>query len=134
DSLLRPSVAVCDAQGKLLASEGILAKRRVPLPPAVLAGAAPEVFSSVDLGSRYPYLVAAAPAGPGFAEVAIHSKRFEGDVARVRRSFALTTPLVLVLTGAGGWWISRRSLRPIAEITATARRVPGADLHAPAPA
>jgi signal transduction histidine kinase len=133
DPSFEPTFALFDPQGKPLIANGILAQHSVPIPPMLLGGEEQEVLSTVDLGLPFHYLVAAVPAPNGFLEVAIRAKRFDREIDRIRRVFVLTTPLMLLFTGAGGWWISRRSLRPIVEITATARRISGDELDAQIP-
>ena len=41
----------------------------------------------------------------------------------LRRSYLVAAPLVLLVVGAGGWWIARRALAPVDEITATVERI-----------
>ncbi len=42
------------------------------------------------------------------------------DTGRFRRAFLLLAPLALAALAAGGWWLARRALRPVATITRTA--------------
>lgn len=46
-----------------------------------------------------------------------------------RTNIAQAFPLVLLLGATGGWLLSRRSLRPIGEITRTARRITASSLN-----
>ncbi len=39
------------------------------------------------------------------------------DAGRFRRAFLLLSPLALSVLAAGGWWLARRALRPVATIT-----------------
>ncbi len=48
------------------------------------------------------------------------------DAGRFRRAFLLLSPLALCALAAGGWWLARRALRPVALITRTAESL-GAD-------
>lgn len=52
----------------------------------------------------------------GFAEV-------DATVADVRRAYLRALPALLVLVGAGAWWLVRSALRPVQEISAAARRI-----------
>ena len=47
----------------------------------------------------------------------------EATVADVRRAYLLALPLLFALVGAGAWWLVRSALRPVQEISATARRI-----------
>ncbi|MEK7857139.1 MAG: ATP-binding protein, partial [Acidobacteriota bacterium] len=49
--------------------------------------------------------------------------------ARIRTSFYIIVPLVLLLAGIGGYFLARESLKPIAEIGERAKRISAANLH-----
>ncbi len=55
------------------------------------------------------------------------------DAGRFRRAFLLLSPLALSALAAGGWWLARRALRPVAMITRTAESlgVHGLDQRVP---
>jgi len=44
-------------------------------------------------------------------------------IEHIRALLLMLAPLVLLLAGVGGWMLARRSLRPVAEITETAREM-----------
>jgi len=44
-------------------------------------------------------------------------------IKHIRTLLLMLTPLVLLLAGVGGWMLARRSLRPVSEITETAREM-----------
>lgn len=49
--------------------------------------------------------------------------------ARIRRTFFLIAPLLLLFTGIGGYFLVRESLKPIAAIGEQAKRISAANLH-----
>lgn len=75
-----------------------------------------------------PYLVASLRVGAGSLFAAISSRGFAGGVGQIRRLVLVALPLALVLSGLCGAWLARRSLRPIANMTASARRISGEKL------
>jgi heavy metal sensor kinase len=48
---------------------------------------------------------------------------FYSDEARYRKTFFIAVPIALLLLAAGGWLITRRALRPVADITRTAESI-----------
>ncbi|MGV8080915.1 MAG: sensor histidine kinase [Syntrophales bacterium] len=48
---------------------------------------------------------------------------FHSDEARYRKTFFIAVPIALLLLAAGGWLITRRALRPVADITRTAESI-----------
>lgn len=48
---------------------------------------------------------------------------FHADEARYRETFFIAVPIALLLLAAGGWLITRRALRPVADITRTAESI-----------
>lgn len=53
----------------------------------------------------------------------------EETLGRLRDLLLTAIPLVLLISGAGGWFAARRALRPVATLTATARRIGLHTLH-----
>jgi len=49
--------------------------------------------------------------------------------ARIRNIFFIIVPLLLFLAGIGGYFLARKSLKPIAEIGDRAKRISAANLH-----
>lgn len=54
--------------------------------------------------------------------------RAEDDLHQIASSLATLVPLILVMGGMVGWWLADDALRPVAEITATARRISASNL------
>lgn len=65
-----------------------------------------------SLGGRQLYLLAAAPEAGNL--VVLES---------FRRGLLASVPMMLLISSAGGYWLSRRALRPVDRITATARSI-----------
>jgi two-component system OmpR family sensor kinase len=51
------------------------------------------------------------------------------ELERARQAFALAIPLALLLAGAGGYGLARRSLAPVVAMSERAARMGAADLH-----
>jgi heavy metal sensor kinase len=60
--------------------------------------------------------------------VLVYSRLFARSAARVRDAFVGALPVLLLLTAGLGWWLSRGSLRPIAAMTRSARRISASQL------
>src|SRR5690606_27148288 len=77
----------------------------------------------VDLGRNYKFLALARRGEQGTVQVLVYSRLFARSAARVRDAFVGALPVLLLLTAGLGWWLSRGSLRPIADMTRAARRI-----------
>jgi heavy metal sensor kinase len=53
---------------------------------------------------------------------------FERAVDRFEFMLSLSVPAILIIAGLGGYWLSRRALAPVDEITQTARKIGAQDL------
>jgi len=67
---------------------------------------------SFSLGGEQLYLLAAAPEAGNLVVL-----------ASFRRGLLASVPILLLISSAGGYWLSRRALRPVDRITATARSI-----------
>jgi heavy metal sensor kinase len=121
-------IQVLDAAGEPVLAAGSLAQARLPLPRDVLRGRRSASFRAVNLGGEYAHFVSVLAAPEGFVQVAIDTTRYAENVGHVRQTFLIAFPLVLSLTGLVGWLLARGSLRPIAAITGTARRISASNL------
>ena len=79
------------------------------------------------------------------ARAAAHSLHFRGrtftvlavepldaiaaDLRVVRRTFAIALPLLLLIAGGGGYWLTRRGLAPLGSMGAQARRITSQNLN-----
>jgi two-component system OmpR family sensor kinase len=79
------------------------------------------------------YRVAVVPfrlAGkPAWLEDGVDAQALAATVARLRQTLMLLIPLVFLLCVAGGYWLSRRALRPLVEITAELGSIGPRDLR-----
>lgn len=55
--------------------------------------------------------------------------RLGATLDRLRDILMVVVPLALIAAGAGGWFIARQALAPVAEITATAAAISSSNLH-----
>ncbi|MGA9584771.1 MAG: ATP-binding protein [Terracidiphilus sp.] len=93
--------------------------------PAIPADS-PEFFTQIDSGGQ-PFWVLErrfvlgkdklilASAAPASGNLLVLNRFCEGLIASI--------PVLLLISSAGGYWLSRRALRPVAQITATARSI-----------
>lgn len=128
DADLGLGIQVLDAAGEPVLAVGSLANTRLPLPRDVLRGRRSSSFRAVNLGGEHAHFVSLMAAPGGFVQVAIDTARYAENVEHVRQTFVIAFPLVLSLTALLGWLLARGSLRPIAAITDTARRISGSNL------
>jgi heavy metal sensor kinase len=126
-------IELLDSGGTSLVSAGSLVGAELPISRALLDGRQETSLRAVNLSDRFAHLVAAAPVEDGFIRVAIDTRRYAENVASVRQIFIVSLPLVLALTAAVGWYLAAQSLRPIAVINATARRISGSNLRESVP-
>ena len=55
--------------------------------------------------------------------LAANLDELNADLSRLQRRLLFVLPLVLVVVGAGAWWLAARALRPVEALTAAAERV-----------
>lgn len=134
---LKLGIQVFDAQGNQLLAKGSLEGAGVLLPDELPDD--PEDRVSRDLefpdpAGSYPYLVLTRrlPDG-GAVQGAIYLRRFVRNARGVRDIYFWTLPLAVIFTLALGSWLVRGSLRPIAGITRTARRISATNLEETVP-
>jgi two-component system heavy metal sensor histidine kinase CusS len=123
------SIRILDEKGQvLLETPGMSGE----IPPALFPRASAEPGQAsqaleVALPSGKSYRIvsdrAVAQGTPRILQVALDRSYEEGILARFRWSMLLVLALALVLCAGIGYRIARQGLRPIQEITATARRI-----------
>ncbi len=88
--------------------------RDLPLREAafVTATARDSTWRIVVTGNPYTTLLLAA-----------NLDELNADLSRLQRRLLLALPLVLVVVGAGAWWLASRALRPVQALTQAAQRV-----------
>jgi heavy metal sensor kinase len=125
DPDLRLGVQVFDRYGALVVAVGSAAGAPLVLP----ADEELRELREVDLGHHYRFLAAAGRGEQAAVQVLVYSRIFARGAARVRDAFVGALPVLLVLTAALGYALSRGSLRPIAAITRTARRISASQIE-----
>jgi heavy metal sensor kinase len=133
DGDLRLGIQFFDDRGRLLYARGGLEQQPLPLPRGVLSGRRPALSWQRELGGGRRWYVVSADAPGGFLQTAIYSRRFDKHAAYIRDGFYLALPIAVLLTVVLGWLLARRSLRPIARITSTARHIGVAQLDEQVP-
>jgi len=68
------------------------------------------------------------PNGPLMLQLSTELKELRNAMGNFYRNILILIPGALVLCGAGGWLLARRSLAPIKEIARTANRISSEDL------
>jgi heavy metal sensor kinase len=131
---LKLGLQVFDAEGKLLIAQGSLIGADVSLPPELPVGE-DRVSREVDLpDGSYPWLVVTRRLPDGRAvQGAVYLRRFTRNARDVRDIYYWTLPLAVISTLGLGTLLVRGSLRPIAGITRTARRISGTHLDEKVP-
>ncbi|MCP5066909.1 MAG: HAMP domain-containing protein [bacterium] len=129
DPELKLGFALFDTDGNLIVARGSLALYPTPLPEGVLAGEDQSGADQVEVGENYPYLVMAVRAPPGFVQGAIYTRPFVRNARDVRDIYLYSLPVLLLVTAGLGYALARGSLRPLAEMNATARHISGANLE-----
>lgn len=121
-------IQVADAQGRWIYRSPLMRRYGVPLPAAAASR-----FSTLNAG-RLPLrtLTASIEAdGRGYrVQVAAPMDDFDEALEQLRWVLILLSPVLVILATAGGYWISRRALRPVDEITRSARNISPHNLSA----
>lgn len=122
DPELRVGVQFFHPDGREAASVGVatIAER---VPADIALGKHEGAPRELDVGWGYPYFVLAGRGTQGVVQLMIYSRPFARSAAGIRDAFISALPVMVLVTAALGWVLSRGSLRPIAAITRTARRI-----------
>jgi len=123
DPELRLGIQLFHPDGRPLASVGAAGLTTIPLPAHVVLGKTDPEMREVDVGWGYPYFVLAGRSAHGAVQVMIYSRPFARTSASIRDSFLSALPVLALITAGFGYLLSRGSLRPIAAINRTARRI-----------
>lgn len=117
-------VQVTDNDGRPIASTGNLSNTVVPIPSAALSEAREQGFSHVTVnGLRVAVVPLSSDRELGFATVAEPLSVIEEGLRRLRRHFFAGVPVILLLASAGGYFLARKSLRPIASMDRQTQRI-----------
>jgi heavy metal sensor kinase len=126
---LKLGLQIFDRDGELKLGRGSLAIYELEYPKWIRDTAESRIVREVDFGENYPYLVIARRLDDGrVVQGALYMRRFIRSGRDVRDVYLWALPLTLGVTLALGMWLVRGSLRPISEITQTARRISGTHL------
>jgi heavy metal sensor kinase len=93
--------------------------------PAVVAkaertGLAQQLTVSSDSGEHFRVLVVRLPGSDRLTLVGTSTENADASIQRLLLMMLLSGPLALIAAGAGGWFLARRALDPVARMTATA--------------
>ncbi len=129
-------VAILDSSGNLLAERPSRATSITPL-PALMPGEGETVYytfpgtPSGEPGPRRVGVGAFKDATSHTYYIAV-SQSLESRLSELhtaRLAFLITVPILLVLTGFGGWMLTGRSFAPAASMSDRARRINAEDLN-----
>jgi heavy metal sensor kinase len=134
---LKLGIQIFDAQGRQVLAKGSLEGAGVGMPedlPGDLEGRVSRDLQFPREAGSYPYLVLTRrlPDG-GAVQGAVYLRRFVRNARGVRDIYFWTLPLAVIFTLALGSWLVRGSLRPIAGMTRTARRISATHLEEQVP-
>jgi heavy metal sensor kinase len=90
-----------------------------PAPAALSARGRTETI----VANGIPVRVLSAPVPPGILQIGIAIDEYYDMLGDFTWTVALASPLLLLLASAAGYWMSGRALRPVDQITRTARQI-----------
>src|ERR1043165_776068 len=124
-------VQLIDNDGKPLAASANLAGGTISVPSATLAEARARGFSFATVnGLRVAVVPLSTAQGLGYAAVAEPLSVVEAGLKELRRDLFAGVPLVLLLASAGGYFLARKSLAPIASMNSQTQRISAENLSA----
>ena len=91
-------------------------------PPAA-AGLPARGAASTISASGQPVRVLAAPLAPGVVQIGINLDEFDELLRGFTWTALLASPALLLLSSAGGYWMSRRALAPVEQIASAANEI-----------
>lgn len=117
-------VEVTDSSGKALAWSANFSDHSLTIPAQALTKARAQSASFVSInGLRVAVVPLSSNQELGFAAVAEPLAVIEEGLRRLRRDFFAGVPLVLLLASAGGYFLARKSLAPIASMNRQTQRI-----------
>lgn len=115
--LLSVSGVVLESSGATLASKPIVAASVLA---RTMRSASPAVMTITQGEDRYRVLVVPLPSTDRLILVGTNSESADDAVTRLVTILLLTGPVVLLAAGGGGWFLAKRALRPVTQMTTTA--------------
>jgi heavy metal sensor kinase len=110
-------VQVTDNVGRPIASTRNISDIDLPIPSPALSQARQRGLSLVTVkGLRVAIVPLSSDQERGFATVAEPLSVIDDGLRRLRRDFYAGVPLILLLASAGGYFLARKSLSPIASM------------------
>jgi heavy metal sensor kinase len=124
-------VQLTDNTGKSIATSANLSGSTIAIPAAVLADARARGFSHVTVdGLRVTVVPLSTDQTLGYAAVAEPLSVVEAGLRELRRDLFAGVLLVLLLASAGGYFLARKSLAPIASMSSQTQRISAENLSA----
>ncbi len=115
--------------GRVRHDAGSLKGVQFALPEDVARGRAPLEVSTARLATSERFFIASTTAPAGFLQVAVSTRNWEEGLAVLRNVMLAALPLMLLVCGAAGFLLARRSLAAVDEIRRIAEHVSSANLH-----
>lgn len=124
-------VQLTDSTGKPLAASANLAGSTIAIPAPVLADARARGFSHATVnGLRVTVVPLSTNQDLGYAAVAEPLSVVEAGLRELRRDLFAGVLLVLLLASAGGYFLARKSLAPVASMNSQTQRISAENLSA----
>ncbi|MHB9075012.1 MAG: heavy metal sensor histidine kinase [Desulfobaccales bacterium] len=131
-SPLNPSLELFDTQGRPDLNRSGAPTGKLPLSPKALKDALRGVstFETIESAGPYPFRVLTMPVISGgrvvnLVQVGISLENVFNTQRRFLLVMGAVLPFGLLLATVGGWVLARRALKPVDEMTQTARRISG---------
>jgi two-component system OmpR family sensor kinase len=124
-------VAIYDGSGRLLAEAGREDDIALPLPATIDIPADGEarlttIVEADDLDDRHRLAMRRVTIPPGVPYIVVVGSSLEAtdeELESLRGILAYVVPLSLVVAGIGGWCLAQRSLSPVVDMAARARKI-----------
>jgi heavy metal sensor kinase len=124
-------VQLIDNTGQPIAASANLNGATVSIPSPILSEARTRGFSHATVNDlRVAVVPLTADQTLGFAAVAEPLSVIEDGLKQLRRDLFAGVPLVLLLASAGGYFLARKSLAPIASMNSQTQRISAENLSA----
>jgi signal transduction histidine kinase len=116
------AIELYDEQLQLVLQRDILAPFPQPLRREEFDDSNDAYFHLEQRRAPYPYFVRIEPNGQGFTRAAIYGGPSMRSLEEIRDVLVSTLVIGATLTGLVGWWLARKTLQPISEISKTAQQ------------
>jgi len=124
-------VQLTDSAGNPIAASANFAGSTIAIPSPVLADARARGFSNASVnGLRVTVVPLSSDQSLGFAAVAEPFSVIEDGLSELRRDLFAGVLLVLLLASAGGYFLARKSLAPVASMNSQTQRISAENLSA----